>query len=123
MVFFRAWPNTWIKLVLATVLGPPWIGTAPPLIRICPAAFRLTAIELFSASPKIVNIPPAPGVKAPITAGTVRPSSASNTAGREGPNRGWKGSVCWLRGEPLKVMVSFAGIPFGYGQHFHGPED
>ena len=30
------WPKTWIRLVLATVAGPPRIGTAPPLTEKSP---------------------------------------------------------------------------------------
>ena len=41
MVSLPPWPNTWIRLVFATVGVPPMTGTAPPLTRMLPAALRL----------------------------------------------------------------------------------
>ncbi len=41
-----AWPNTWISPVLATVGWPPTTATAPPLMRMFPAASRLAMIVL-----------------------------------------------------------------------------
>src|SRR5215813_13428550 len=43
-------PNTWIKEVFATVAVPPVTVTAPPLMRIVPAASRLTTIVLLRLS-------------------------------------------------------------------------
>ena len=43
--------------MLATVGVPPVFATAPPLIRILPAASRLTTIELSALSPDTVSTP------------------------------------------------------------------
>ncbi len=50
-------PNTWIKLVLATVGEPPTTWTAPPLTRSWPAALRLISMLLSRPSPKTVSTP------------------------------------------------------------------
>jgi hypothetical protein len=50
-------PESWICVVFAMVGVPPTIGTAPPLMRMLPAASRLTAIVLSRLSPVAVNRP------------------------------------------------------------------
>ena len=50
-------PDTWIRLVLATVGVPPMTVIAPPLTRILPAASRLIVIELLLLSPSTVRVP------------------------------------------------------------------
>ena len=57
MLSFPAWPNTWISVVFATVAWPPMTGIAPPLIRIWPAALRLTVIVSSVLSPKTDSRP------------------------------------------------------------------
>ena len=52
-----AWPNTCIRVVLATVGWPPMTETAPPLMRICPAALRLRVMVLSRLSPKTDSTP------------------------------------------------------------------
>ena len=74
-------PNTWIRLVFATVAVPPTMDTAPPLTRIVPAASRLTVTLLSRLSPRTVSTP-APGEKTAVTAGVIRHSSNSRTEGR-----------------------------------------
>ena len=59
MVSLPPWPNTWIRLVLATVGVPPRTGTAPPLTRMVPAALRLVVIVLSRSSPNSVSMPAA----------------------------------------------------------------
>ena len=49
-------PNISIRLVLATVDGPPLILTAPPLTRRLPAALRLTMILLLLSPPRTVRV-------------------------------------------------------------------
>src|SRR5215212_6366370 len=44
-------------LVLATVGVPPVTATAPPLMRMVPAALRLSVIVLSSSSPNTVSLP------------------------------------------------------------------
>ena len=53
----RPWPNTWMKVVLATVGVPPAMGIAPLFTRIVPAASRLIVIVLAPLSPKTVSTP------------------------------------------------------------------
>jgi len=74
-------PNTSISAVLATVGLPPRTGTAPPLMRMFPAALRLTTMLLASASPNTVNTP-APGMNAAVTANSLRSSNTSNCTDR-----------------------------------------
>src|SRR5262245_34803838 len=50
-------PASWIWVVFATLGVPPTIGTAPPLMRMAPAASRLTVIVLSRLSPVAVNRP------------------------------------------------------------------
>ena len=57
IVSFPPRPNPWIRLVLATVAVPPWMTTAPPLMRMVPAASRLTVIVLSRASPNTDSMP------------------------------------------------------------------
>jgi hypothetical protein len=50
-------PESWICVVFAMVGVPPTIGTAPPLMRMLPAASRPTVIVLSRLSPVAVNRP------------------------------------------------------------------
>jgi hypothetical protein len=50
-------PDTVIRLVFATVGVPPWTDTAPPLMRMLPAALRLVVIVLSRLSPVVVSTP------------------------------------------------------------------
>ena len=67
MMSLPPWPKTCISAVLATVGVPPLTGTAPPLIRICPAALRLRSMVLLRASPSTERVPLA-GVNVAVTA-------------------------------------------------------
>src|SRR5262245_28531272 len=67
IVSFPPRPNPWISAVLAIVAVPPTMATAPPLIRILPAALRLTVIVLSRLSAITVSTPLA-GAKDAVTA-------------------------------------------------------
>src|SRR5215475_8464386 len=62
-----------MKLVLVTVAGPFWMATAPLLMRIVPAASRITVMVLSIPSP-IVDRVPAPGIKVAVIAIVLLPS-------------------------------------------------
>src|ERR1700722_2774469 len=55
-----------MSAVLATVASPPLTETAPPLMRMWPAASRLTTILLSRLAPKTDRMPAA-GVKDAVT--------------------------------------------------------
>ncbi len=57
IVSLPPWPNSCIMVVLATVGWPPWTATAPPLIRIRPAASRLTLMRSSKLSPNTDSRP------------------------------------------------------------------
>jgi hypothetical protein len=67
MVSLPSWPNAWIRPVLVTVAVPPWMGTAPALMRMLPVASRLVVIVLSRLSPVVVSAP-LPGLKVLETA-------------------------------------------------------
>src|SRR4051794_16632961 len=76
MVSLPLWPNTLMVVVLATLGEPPTTLTALPLIRILPAASRLTEMLLLLASPKTESRP-ADGTKSAVTAGMMRSTRGS----------------------------------------------
>src|SRR6185436_340576 len=63
-----------ISAVFSTVGWPPTAVTAPPLIRICPAALRLAVMVFLAVSPSTVSRP-APGMKVALIAIVVGPRS------------------------------------------------
>ena len=67
IVSLPAWPNSWIRSVLATVGVPPTTVTAPPLIRMRPAASRLALMLLPTLSPN-TDSTRAPGRKLAVIA-------------------------------------------------------